>query len=240
MDELAGTENRIAVERMRYNERVQEYNTSRRPFPVERHRRASSASRNTRCSTRRPKPSACRKSTSATGRRKRSADAGWSITYCPSSTTRWRLTRKLLERVPDDRLDVEAAREVVRRSGSSRSTSPTIPMWGNDDAERGGSGPRVAASATFPAATRRHSRLCSTHTPRARAPRSSANRCRAHGAVVVEARRPRRSSRCQGDGVALVRDQPPRASPRPARVSICACRMCRCRRCTVRALTRRS
>src|SRR5688500_2832338 len=30
MDELAGTENRIAVERMRYNERVQEYNTSRR------------------------------------------------------------------------------------------------------------------------------------------------------------------------------------------------------------------
>src|SRR5204863_8546626 len=32
-DELAGTENRIAVERMRYNERVQEYNTSRRQFP---------------------------------------------------------------------------------------------------------------------------------------------------------------------------------------------------------------
>jgi len=33
MDELAGTENRIAVERMRYNERVQEYNTTRRRFP---------------------------------------------------------------------------------------------------------------------------------------------------------------------------------------------------------------
>ena len=33
MDELAGTENRIAVERMRYNERVQQYNTSRRSFP---------------------------------------------------------------------------------------------------------------------------------------------------------------------------------------------------------------
>jgi len=33
MDELSGTENRIAVERMRYNERVQEYNTSRRKFP---------------------------------------------------------------------------------------------------------------------------------------------------------------------------------------------------------------
>ena len=32
-DELAGTENRIGVERMRYNERVQEYNTSRRQFP---------------------------------------------------------------------------------------------------------------------------------------------------------------------------------------------------------------
>jgi LemA protein len=34
MDELSGTENRIAVERMRYNERVQEYNTSRRSFPA--------------------------------------------------------------------------------------------------------------------------------------------------------------------------------------------------------------
>lgn len=34
MDELAGTENRLAVERMRYNERVQEYDTSRRQFPA--------------------------------------------------------------------------------------------------------------------------------------------------------------------------------------------------------------
>jgi LemA protein len=33
MDELSGTENRIAVERMRYNERVQEFNTLRRRFP---------------------------------------------------------------------------------------------------------------------------------------------------------------------------------------------------------------
>src|SRR4026209_220278 len=32
MDELSGTDNRIAVERMRYNEKVQEYNTSRRQF----------------------------------------------------------------------------------------------------------------------------------------------------------------------------------------------------------------
>jgi LemA protein len=32
-DELAGTENRIAVARMRYNERIQEYNTTRRRFP---------------------------------------------------------------------------------------------------------------------------------------------------------------------------------------------------------------
>ena len=30
MDELSGTENRIAVERMRYNEAVQKYNTDRR------------------------------------------------------------------------------------------------------------------------------------------------------------------------------------------------------------------
>ena len=34
MDELAGTENRLAVERMRYNERVQEYNAARRQFPA--------------------------------------------------------------------------------------------------------------------------------------------------------------------------------------------------------------
>src|SRR5438309_570031 len=33
MDELSGTENRIAVERMRYNEAVQAYNTSRGQFP---------------------------------------------------------------------------------------------------------------------------------------------------------------------------------------------------------------
>ena len=34
MDELSGTENRITVERMRYNETVQAYNTSRRQFPA--------------------------------------------------------------------------------------------------------------------------------------------------------------------------------------------------------------
>ena len=33
MDELSGTENRLAVARMRYNERLQEYNTQRRKFP---------------------------------------------------------------------------------------------------------------------------------------------------------------------------------------------------------------
>src|ERR1041384_3461895 len=34
MDELSGTENRIAVERMRYNERGQDKNTARRQFPA--------------------------------------------------------------------------------------------------------------------------------------------------------------------------------------------------------------
>jgi LemA protein len=33
MDELAGTENRLAAERMRYNDRVRDYNTMRRQFP---------------------------------------------------------------------------------------------------------------------------------------------------------------------------------------------------------------
>ncbi|MDR1989163.1 MAG: LemA family protein [Acidobacteriaceae bacterium] len=34
MDELSGTENRLAVARQRYNTSVQEYNTSRRTFPA--------------------------------------------------------------------------------------------------------------------------------------------------------------------------------------------------------------
>jgi LemA protein len=34
MDELSGTENRIAVERKRYNDRVLEYDTARRQFPA--------------------------------------------------------------------------------------------------------------------------------------------------------------------------------------------------------------
>jgi LemA protein len=34
MDELAGTENRLATERMRYNEKIQEYDTARRKFPA--------------------------------------------------------------------------------------------------------------------------------------------------------------------------------------------------------------
>lgn len=33
MDELSGTENRLSIARMRYNERIQEYNTTRRKFP---------------------------------------------------------------------------------------------------------------------------------------------------------------------------------------------------------------
>ena len=33
MDELAGTENRLATERMRYNDRVRDYETMRRQFP---------------------------------------------------------------------------------------------------------------------------------------------------------------------------------------------------------------
>ena len=32
-DELSSTENRLAVARMRYNQRLQDYNTSRRKFP---------------------------------------------------------------------------------------------------------------------------------------------------------------------------------------------------------------
>ncbi len=33
-DELVGTENRLATERMRYNEKIQEYDTARRKFPA--------------------------------------------------------------------------------------------------------------------------------------------------------------------------------------------------------------
>jgi LemA protein len=34
MDELSGTENRLSTERMRYNEKVQAYDTNRRQFPT--------------------------------------------------------------------------------------------------------------------------------------------------------------------------------------------------------------
>src|SRR5713226_7166751 len=34
MDDLSGTENRLAVERMRYNQKIQEYDTARRQFPA--------------------------------------------------------------------------------------------------------------------------------------------------------------------------------------------------------------
>jgi LemA protein len=34
MDELSGTENRLATERMRYNDKVREYDTMRRQFPA--------------------------------------------------------------------------------------------------------------------------------------------------------------------------------------------------------------
>ena len=60
MDELSGTENRIAIERMRYNERVQEYNTATRQFPATSRRRCS-ASRTIRFSRRRQKRSRCRR-----------------------------------------------------------------------------------------------------------------------------------------------------------------------------------
>ena len=40
-DELAGTENRIATERRRYNEVVQEYNTLTKSFPAVHHRQGA-------------------------------------------------------------------------------------------------------------------------------------------------------------------------------------------------------
>ena len=51
MDELAGTENRLAVARGRYNERIQEYNTARDEVPEQRDRqgvRLQGISRTTR------------------------------------------------------------------------------------------------------------------------------------------------------------------------------------------------
>ena len=64
MDELSGTENRIAVERMRYNERVQEYNTARRQFPANVTAKMFGF-KEYRSSRRRPRRSRCRRSTSS-------------------------------------------------------------------------------------------------------------------------------------------------------------------------------
>ena len=55
MDELSGTENRIAVERMRYNEKVQAYNTARRQFPAN-ITAGIFGFKDTSCSRRRPRP----------------------------------------------------------------------------------------------------------------------------------------------------------------------------------------
>ena len=99
-DELAGTENRIAVERMRYNERVQEYNTSRRQFPGVITAKIFSF-RITRCSRRRLPRSRCRK---------------WVFSYfgCrqPVSSSRMKIERALdqswvLERPSLDPSDVD-------------------------------------------------------------------------------------------------------------------------------------
>ena len=54
--QLEGTENRIAVERKRFNEAAQEFNTARRRFPTVLHRLASSASPRSRTSRRRRAP----------------------------------------------------------------------------------------------------------------------------------------------------------------------------------------
>ena len=109
MDELSGTENRIAVERMRYNERVQEYNTSRRQFPsnvtagifgfkeyplfnappeAERVPKVNFGTPSVRL-TRMPLVDA----------------------LLPEFDHEMTMTRKVLERVPDDRVRLEAARK---------------------------------------------------------------------------------------------------------------------------------
>ena len=60
MDELSGTENRIAVERMRYNERVQEYNTAR-GSSRQTSRRSCSSFKEYPFFAAPPKPSRCRR-----------------------------------------------------------------------------------------------------------------------------------------------------------------------------------
>jgi len=77
MDELSGTENRIAVERKRYNDAVQAYNTSRRQFPGN-VTRGCSASRSIRSSKRRQRRSRCRASIS------RGSERTWRV-RCPGS-----------------------------------------------------------------------------------------------------------------------------------------------------------
>ena len=85
MDELAGTENRIAVARQRYNDSARQDTTrcaaaSRRTSPPR-----CSASRNTPITKRRPRRSGCRRSTSAS---KRATTSSRRLTYNSGARTR--------------------------------------------------------------------------------------------------------------------------------------------------------
>ncbi len=84
MDELAGTENRIAVERMRYNETVQAYNTSRRSVPGQHHGRDLRVQGRLPplCGARRT-PRRCRRSISPGPRRNKSEGQGQALTSLP-------------------------------------------------------------------------------------------------------------------------------------------------------------
>ena len=126
MDELSGTENRIAVERMRYNERVQEYNTSRRQFP-------SNVTAGIFGFKEYPvfnaPPEAERVPRVDFGGQKQVAMA-IADALLPEFDHEMGMTRKLLERVPEDKFDWKPHPKSMSLGQLAQHVA-TIPMWGS-------------------------------------------------------------------------------------------------------------
>ena len=127
MDELAGTENRIAVERMRYNERVQAYNTSRRQFP-------SNITASLFGFKEHALFDAPKEAEALTARELRTAGRSLIMaivdSLLPEFDHEMTVTRKLLERVPEERFGWKP-HEKSYTLGQLAQHVATVPMWGS-------------------------------------------------------------------------------------------------------------
>ena len=173
MDELAGTENRLAVARMRYNEQVQAYNTSRRQFPsnvtagifgFKEHPLFNAPPEAERV----PKVNFGNKSVG--GRR---GEMPFVDSLLPEFDHEMSITRKVLERVPDDRFDWKPHAKSYA-AGQLAQHLATIPWWGTMTLSEAGDRSRAVSSPGAAAGVGRGADALRHATRRARARRWSA------------------------------------------------------------------